>query len=355
MSNTNSKVQSVHGRQFRRVKNGLNEADVITCVSSLMAQNDDLSQRLENVDALMKSSENTIVEAGKQAKAIEMKIEEEAQAEATALIARAEESARAGVAALIAEVRTNASAETARIHEEAEHLRITTRQRVEREVRERFDSICAELFPEADLRTPAAIAVDEHSETSECETAETDSIGPADAIPLEATQELAPAVEGESPEGADPWDTVLEAATLDAVTAPKGNSAGEQQSESAESKLAEPEASLKTSPPNKGPDSNDTLYEGAVEIHIPPPIALDRVLKIHREMKENPRIDVRCFAVSAEDGVKVDLNLSTSVPIVQLLSSMPGVKEVAVVEDRSTKKRRKGSAPAASVFRVTVA
>jgi len=72
-------------------------------------------------------------------------------------------------------------------------------------------------------------------------------------------------------------------------------------------------------------------------------------------MKENPLIEVRCFAVSAEDGVKVDLNLSTSVPIVQLLSSMPGVQEVAVVEDRSTKKRRKGSAPAASVFRVTVA
>ncbi len=356
MSDTNSKVQILDGRQFSIVKNGLDQADVIACINSLMEQNVHLSQRLHDVDALMKSSETTIVEAGKQAKAMGMKIENEAQAEAAALIAKGEESAMAGAAAIIAEVRTNASAEMTRIHEEAVHLRITAMRRVEREVRERFDSICDDLVPDANVRASAVDAIDEQGVTGESETSETDSIYQSDAMPLEAAEELAP-TPGDAPhEDADHRDTVIELDTPDALTTSEINRAAEHLSESAESRLTEPETNLDTSPRGEDdPDTNDALYEGAVEIRIPPPIALDRVLKMHRALKDNPLIDVRCFAVSADDGVKVDLNLSTSVPIVQLLSCMPGVQEVEVVRDRSTKQRRKENTPTASVFRVTVA
>ena len=108
MQATSDKLKEIWGQKFRLVKNGLDEAEVASFISTLTRQKNELAGKLEHLSALTKLAESTVVEAEKQAKSIRMQVEEEAKAQAASIIAEAEEQAKSEGDKIIAESKQRA-------------------------------------------------------------------------------------------------------------------------------------------------------------------------------------------------------------------------------------------------------
>jgi len=194
MQATSDKVKEMGGQRFRIVKNGLNEAEVSSFISTLTRQNDELVNKVEHLSALTKLAESTVVEAENQAKSIRMQVEEEAKAQAASIVAaaeeqakleadkiiakskqRAEEVAQARVAKaerqaeemiknaearadnvrqvaekeasrIVAEATENAKKEALLIAQQSNQLLMRSRKMAEHEIAEKFKKVCEELL-----------------------------------------------------------------------------------------------------------------------------------------------------------------------------------------------------------------
>jgi hypothetical protein len=82
------------GREFNRVKNGLDEAQVAPFIDELTKERDKFAQSHEHVASLNRLAEMTVVEADKLAAQIKTEAEEQAKAEGTAIVDKAKEQAR---------------------------------------------------------------------------------------------------------------------------------------------------------------------------------------------------------------------------------------------------------------------
>ena len=82
------------GYELRRVKNGLDEAQVASSINELISQRDKFRQDNEHLLSLTKLAEKTIHEADKLAKEIKTEAKDQAEAEASAIITKAEEQAQ---------------------------------------------------------------------------------------------------------------------------------------------------------------------------------------------------------------------------------------------------------------------
>jgi len=330
MSKADGKVIEVCGQEFRIVKNGLDEAEVLSFVSGLIDQNKQLTDKLDNLDSLMEFAQRTVVEATKQAKNLEIEMEQEANAKAASIIAEAKERAEAEADKTIAEAREKAEAGKQRIREEAEHFRVTTTKRVERDIRERFEKVCEEVFSESDYTgETTAISTEDESKTpveSEFQAAPVDEV---EAFTAETGDLLASAQEEESKESEDDQDR------------------------HAETMADELQAQLASAEQEEG----HTLYQGDVELRILAPFALARVLQLHRQLKEDPQIEVKSFAVSANEGVRVELHLSTSIPLLRILGALDEVKNVSSAlgeDDEEHLARLRGNESPVRIIELTV-
>lgn len=95
MANNGAKdgVIELGGSEFRRVKNGLDEAQVASFINELISQRDTLAQRMEHLSTLTKLAEKTVTEADKLAEEIKTEAMNQAKTESAAIIAKAEEQA----------------------------------------------------------------------------------------------------------------------------------------------------------------------------------------------------------------------------------------------------------------------
>jgi hypothetical protein len=82
------------GREFKRVKNGLDEAQVASFINELIKERDKLAQSQDHIASLNRLAERTIVEADKLAAQIKTEAAEQAKAESAAIIDKAKEQAR---------------------------------------------------------------------------------------------------------------------------------------------------------------------------------------------------------------------------------------------------------------------
>jgi len=99
----NGKIKEIWGRQFRIVKNGLDEVEVFSFISRLIEQNADLSSRLEHVDSLKKLAEKAVIQAARQAQRIREEALEKANEEAESIVSLAKEEGQAQAERIIAE------------------------------------------------------------------------------------------------------------------------------------------------------------------------------------------------------------------------------------------------------------
>ena len=82
------------GREFKRVKNGLDEAQVAPFIDELTEERDKLAQSQDHIASLNRLAEMTVVESDKLATQIKTEAEEQAKAEGTAIMDKAKEQAR---------------------------------------------------------------------------------------------------------------------------------------------------------------------------------------------------------------------------------------------------------------------
>jgi len=87
-------VVTLGGREFKRVKNGLDEAQITSFIDELIKERDELAQSQHHVASLTKLAETTIVEADTLAKQIKAEASEQAKAESAAIIGKAREQAQ---------------------------------------------------------------------------------------------------------------------------------------------------------------------------------------------------------------------------------------------------------------------
>jgi vacuolar-type H+-ATPase subunit H len=108
MKSTSDKLKEIGGQRFRIVKNGLDEAEVSSFISSLVQRSNELASKMEHLSALTKLAENTVVEAENQARSVKVQAEEEAKAQAASIIAAAGEQAKLEADKIIAESKQRA-------------------------------------------------------------------------------------------------------------------------------------------------------------------------------------------------------------------------------------------------------
>jgi len=82
------------GREFKRVRNGLDEAQVAPFIDELTEERDKLAQSQDHIASLNRLAEMTVVESDKLATQIKTEAEEQARAEGTAIMDEAKEQAR---------------------------------------------------------------------------------------------------------------------------------------------------------------------------------------------------------------------------------------------------------------------
>ena len=103
MESKSGKAKEIWGRKFRIVKNGLDEREVFSFISSLIDQNKEYAEKLEHLNSLVRLAENMIIEAAKQAEGIKIEAEEKAGEKAKAIIIQAEEQTKAETERIITE------------------------------------------------------------------------------------------------------------------------------------------------------------------------------------------------------------------------------------------------------------
>jgi len=130
------KVKELWGRNFKIVKNGLDEAEVFSFVGNLIDQNNEYALKLENLDTLLRFADNTVIEAKKQAESSKIEIEEQANKRAAAVISEAEEKAKTETEIIITEAQEKANAEAERVLVEAQEQVKEINEKAERALAE---------------------------------------------------------------------------------------------------------------------------------------------------------------------------------------------------------------------------
>jgi hypothetical protein len=141
MSNNAKKdgVVVLEGREFKRVKNGLDEAQVASFIDELIKERDELAQSQDHIASLNRLAEMTVVEADRLANQVKTEATEQAKAEGTAIIDKAREQARQMMEKKIAEAveiaNEKANAIKTKVEDEAALLLEDERNKIRGELR----------------------------------------------------------------------------------------------------------------------------------------------------------------------------------------------------------------------------
>jgi vacuolar-type H+-ATPase subunit H len=354
MSTTNGRVKKIKGQEFVPGWDGLDD-ELASFINSLIDQNAELAGKLESIDSLMELAEKTVIEAGKEAEGIKIEAEKEANARAASIVARAEEKAKAAAQKVITKAKEKAEAEARRIIAEA-------KQRAEESVQERLSL--------AEQQAREIMKAEEEKGSSIIAEAQNKAEEAARLIRKEAEQLLASSQKTEECQaGRNPWDVPDEL-----FWQPKG--ARETKAVSmAEEKPPEPpvsDAAVSVTPaasvekpveqPLPGKEAEDkkespASYDDTVELALPPPLALDQMLKLHKYLKKNPRVKVVDLKGSLDKGVRIKLLVQAHTPLLSMLAALPEVEKVSddlIEAGKISSAHRKGNGASPRTIAVTM-
>jgi vacuolar-type H+-ATPase subunit H len=326
MSTTNGRVKKSKVHEFVPVLNGLDD-DLSSFINSLIDQNAELAGKLESIDSLMELAEKTVIEAGKEAEGIKIEAEREANARAASIVARAEDKAKAAAQKVITKAKEKAEAEAQRIIAEAEKRaeesvqeRLSLAEQQAREImkaeEEKGSLIIAEAQNKAEevaqlIRKEAAQLLTSSQKTEERQARKNPWDVPDELYwqPEGARETKAVSIAEEKP----PEPPVPDAAVSVAPTA------------SVEKPVEQPSPGKEEGDKNESPAS----YDDTVELALPPPIALDQMLKLHKHLKKNSRVKVVDLKGSLDKGVRIKLLVQAHTPLLSMLTALPEVEKVS--------------------------
>ncbi len=102
-------------------------------------------------------------------------------------------------------------------------------------------------------------------------------------------------------------------------------------------------------PTKKAEKEAATLYRGTVELVIPPPLGLDKMLQLHKHLRSIPDVEVLNLGVAADKSITIRLVVENPIPLCSILEDLPDVEQVteSPQEIESTMPSRKGGEKAA--------
>jgi len=160
---TKDDVMVLGGREFKRVKNGLDEAQVAPFIDELIKERDKLAQSQDHIASLNRLAERNIVEADKLAAQIKTEAAEQAKAESAAIIDKAKEQARQMSEKKIAEAvqiaNEQANAIKAKAEEEAALLLENQKNKIRGELRNLVNQQFGYMLEEMESLKQQAAAV----------------------------------------------------------------------------------------------------------------------------------------------------------------------------------------------------
>jgi len=134
------------GREFKRVKNGLDEAHVAPFIDELTRERDKLAQSQDHIASLNRLAEMTVVEADKLAAQIKTETEEQAKAEGTAIIDKAKEQARQMAEQKLAEAVEIANEKANTIQAKAEEEAVLMLERERNKIKSELHNLVNQQF-----------------------------------------------------------------------------------------------------------------------------------------------------------------------------------------------------------------
>jgi len=162
-NNVRDDVVVVVGREFKRVKNGLDEAQVTSFIDELVKERDKLAKSQDHIVSLNRLAEMAVVQADKLAAQIKTEATEQAKAESAAIIDKAKEQARQMSEKKIAEAvriaNEQANAIKAKAEEEAVLLLENQKNKIRGELRNLVNQQFGYMLEELESLKQQAAAV----------------------------------------------------------------------------------------------------------------------------------------------------------------------------------------------------
>jgi cell division septum initiation protein DivIVA len=263
----NRQPDDVPGQDHELTTNGLNDADILSFINSLIDQNSDLASKLEQIDTLMKL-------AGEQS--------ETARAEAERIIIEAKQ-----------------------IAEQNAQEKVSTAQQKAQELIRAAEEQASRIISEAKQKAEAAEQQARQILNAAKEKAEKEAL----LIRQEAQQpqlKTEPLSEGQPKETSE--------ANLK-KSPPKSTEAKQAITPSRQERVDKEE--------------KPSLYDGTVELVLPPPLAPMRLVKFGRQLRRTRQIRVEGLKGSLKQGIRISLFLRTRIPLVKILEAIPDVEKVS--------------------------
>jgi hypothetical protein len=329
-STTKEDVIVLGGREFKRVKNGLDEAPVASFISELIKERDKLAKSQEHIISLNRLAEMAVVEADRLAAQIKTEAAEHAKAESAAIIDKTKEQARQLSEKKIAEAIeiANEKAKTikAKAEEEAALLLENEKNKIRNELRNLVNQQFGYLLEELERLKQQAAAIqsdfdNKSPELGEEKSSVTEKIAERidaaavkiaekrDAAAAEIAKESPPIVAEESKEApAEHWEPSL---------------APDQAEKSSElPNLLEMEEEVKTGKPQW-------------EVEILPPLDIAKIMEVVSFLDQLPEVANTEMIVPQIDMPSILVFLCKPMNFVAVLKTIP---IVAYVEEIKTDK-----------------
>lgn len=269
MSMMNRESNDIPGQDLELITNGLDDPDVLSFINSLIDQNSDLAGKLEQIDTLMKLAEGQA---------------ETARAEADRIITEAKQMA-----------------------EQSAQEKVSTAQQKAQELLKAAEEQASRIISEAKQKAEAAESQAREILNAAKEKAEKEALfirQEAQQLPLKTK----PLSEGEPKEASE---------------------ANPKKSHSNSGGMKVKQALLPSG--QEGGDKEETpgLYDGTVELVIPPPIEPTRLLKFGRQLRHTWQIRVVELKGSLTQGIRIRLFLRTPIPLFKILEAILEVEKVS--------------------------
>jgi len=346
MSNGKDGVITLGGRDFKRVKNGVDEAQVGSFIDELIKERDELSQSKHHISSLTKLAETTIVEAEKMANQIKTEAAEQAKAESASILDEAKHQAQGMAEEKKAEALERAGKEAEDIKSEAKREAATLADR-EREkilgelrnaINQQFGSAVEQL--EGLKQQVAKAQADFESRVSQITqdsvTVTADSEEQKDAAPAAVTEESndSTATPADEPEAAAQDESVV---TMEEDKTPAEAKEPEQSDDRSErgfdlSRLLQSDDWAESSEPQ-------------FEVEILPPIQMTRIMEIVAYLDQLPEVQ-NTEIIPRMESPSIMVSLSNEIDLVEALRGVPAVayvEEVAI--DGNASNGESGKAP----------
>jgi len=307
------------GHEFKRVKNGLDEAQVTSFIDELVKERDKLAQSQDHIASLNRLAERAIVEADKLATQIKTEAAEQAKAESAAIIDKAKEQARQTAEKKIAEAvelaNEEANAIKAKAEEDAAILLENEKNRIRNDLRNLVNQQSGYLLEELERLKQQAVAIQADFDNRSSEFGEKKST---------ATVGIAQEKDGAAGEFAEQSDTMVTEASKKTV--------GERPHQPEPSWLAtdDAEKSFESSGllrMEEQPESGKPQWE----VEISPPFEIATIMEVVSFLDQLPEVANTEMIVPQIDAPLILVFLRRPINVVDVLQKVPAVAYVEEV------------------------